>query len=48
MGWDALQNPQDLHQKHIVQITLKILHYVWQRHVFKASIKQGLKLTSPQ
>jgi hypothetical protein len=35
-------------QKHIVQITLKILHYVWQRHVFKASIKQGLKFTNAQ
>lgn len=37
-----------LTQKHIVQITLKILHYVWQIHVFTTSIKRGLKLTNVQ
>jgi len=46
--WVEMHFKIDLHQKHIVQITLKMSHYVWQRHVFKASIKQGLKLTSPQ
>jgi hypothetical protein len=48
MSWGALQNRQDPHSKHVVQITLKILHYVWQKHAFKASIKQGLKFTSAQ
>jgi hypothetical protein len=48
MSWDALQNLQDLHSKAHCSNHTEILHYIWQRHVLKASIKRGLKLTSAQ